>query len=215
MLPRNGPGPTGPGDLPGGGRPNADPMQMLVNSTPLQAELKLEQDQLRKLQRIEFEFRNKLSDLLQQMSAAGSPQKLESVRGALRAHVEVGRGMIARVLTRPQLDRLQQIMVQVEGTCSAVRDENASRALGLQPQQMRRIAELCQRMQSAIGPPPPAASLKERCASMQQARIKFEKARQETEAGIATVLSDAQRQSLRAMAGVPFHMEPPTPPECR
>jgi hypothetical protein len=215
MLPRQESAPPGLDNLPGGGRPNADPMQMLLNSRKLQAELRMSEGQLRKLKRIEPEFISRQSELLRRMTPGNSPERIRSARMALHAHMEVARGMIARVLTRPQLERFRQIMVQVQGTCSALRDEDVSHALRLQPAQMREITGLCRRLHDVVKAPPPAGSRKERCAAIQKIRVSYEKAREQTEAEIAEVLSNGQRSVLRSMAGRPFQMDAPLPPECR
>ena len=62
QLPRpewQAPGPI----MPGGGLPNADPFQLLVNSREVQADLALRKDQLERLHRAGREFRTKMADM--------------------------------------------------------------------------------------------------------------------------------------------------------
>src|SRR5712671_3708338 len=72
-----------PGDMPGGGRPNADPVRMLINSSRLQAELQVDQSQLRQLSRIEGPFLTRQAEIIQRLH--GDPQHAEAARSELRA----------------------------------------------------------------------------------------------------------------------------------
>lgn len=213
IQPRDAQRPPAPGEAPGGGRPNADPMEMLINSAELQAELKIEPDQLSHLKSIAHEFRSRQFELLQQLQAG--PEKARAARAALDAHMEMGRAMIARVLKRRQLDRLQQIMMQVGGACLALRDENVSQALSIDPSQMRRIMAACQKMQQAGAPIPAGVGPREACAAMRQAKEAYDAVRGQVEAEMATILSGGQTAALHAMEGEPFAMTPPAPPGCQ
>jgi hypothetical protein len=195
----------------GGGGPIVNPMHMLVSSSHLQAELQMDDEQLRKLQRVEMELRSKRSQFLQQLESGASSEQVRSARLEL---MEMDRGGIARVLTRSQLERFHQIMVQNEGACLALHDGDLSRSLRLQPAQLRQIFGSCRTLQAAMKAPPPANSRKERCAALEKLRTGYEKAKERTEAEIAAVLSDEQRADLRSMGGRPFQMDAPTPQEC-
>jgi hypothetical protein len=202
-----------PGDMPGGGRPNADPVAMLINSSRLQAELQIDKTQLRQLTRIEGPFLTRQAEIMERMR--GDPKQTEAARSELRAHLEMGRAMIARVLTPPQLDRLQQIMMQVGGVCVAVHDENVSLALSIDPSQMQRIATACQKMREAVTTIPRNASPKAICAAFKEAEKAYEAKRGEVDADVASILSEGQLASLKAMEGQPFQMDPPLPPQCQ
>jgi len=202
-----------PGDMPGGGRPNADPVAMLINSSRLQAELKIDKTQLRELTRIEGPFLTRRAEIMQRMR--DDPKQAEAARSELRAHLEMGRAMVARVLTPPQLDRLQQIMMQVGGVCVAVHDENVSLALSIDPSQMRRIATACEKMREAVMSVPRNASPKAFCAAFMEGERAYEAKRGEVDAEVAGILSEAQLASLKAMEGESFQIDPPYPPQCR
>lgn len=212
-LPRDGQRPPNPGEAPGGGRPNADPVEMLLNNVALQAELKIDAGQLRHLKSIAREFQFRQYELLQQLNEG--PEKAKAAQGALKVHMEMGRAMIARVLSRRQLDRLQQIMMQVGGVCLAIRDENVARAISIDPSQMQSIASACQKMRAAEQPMPQGVGPREVCVAMKRAQASYDAVRSEVDAAVATILSDGQVAALHAMEGRPFAMAPPVPPECQ
>jgi hypothetical protein len=193
-------------------RPDDNPIWMLTTSSRLQAELKLNESQVRKLERIEPEFRHQRTELFRQMGPGNSPQKIRAARMAL---MEIDRGGIARVLTKAQLQRFRQIMLQIDGACLAIRDENISRALRLKPTQMHKVGGLCRRLHATAKTPPSGGGRKERCAAMEEMHVKYKQAKEQTKAEIAAILSDGQRAILRSMAGRPFQMDAPLPPECR
>jgi hypothetical protein len=193
-----------------GGRPNADPAEMLINSPRLQAELQIDKTQLRELKRIEGPFLSRRGEIMERMR-----EDREGASSELRAHLEMARAMIAHVLTRAQLDRLKQIMMQIGGVCMAVHDENLSLALPIDPSQMQRIEAACQKMREAMMTIPRNGSPKEFCAAIKQARIAYEAKRGEVEAEVATILSEGQLASIKAMEGRPFQMDPPSLPQCQ
>ena len=199
--------------MPGGGRPNADPVEMLVNSSRLQAELQIGDAQLRKLKSLVGPFLSRQRELREKMRS--DPAQAEAARSELRAHIEMGRAMIARVLTRPQLDRFQQIMMQIGGVCMAVHDENVSLALSIDPSQMQRIATACQKMREAAAPIPRNASPNEFCTAIKKAEMAYEAKRGEVDEEVASILSEGQLASLKTMEGEPFQMDPPRPPQCQ
>jgi len=209
--PRDGQRPP-PGEGPGGGRPNVDPIELLLTNKSLQAELRIEPDQLKRLKTAARELQNRQSEPAQQPNAGPEMMGRES-QGAMRAHMEMGRAMISRVLNRKQLDRLQQVMMQVGGICPAMRDENVSRALALDPSQMRRIADACQRAQASVATAGPSGAM-DVCAAQRQAQAR-EAARVAADAEVEAILSGGQVATLRALEGKPFVLVPATAPECQ
>lgn len=212
MPPRDTEGPP-PGDMPGGGRPNADPVEMLINSSRLQTELRIDKTQLRELTRIEGPFLSRRAEIMERMR--GDPKQAEAARSELRAHLEMGHAMIARVLTGPQLERLQQIMMQIGGLCVAIHDVNVSLALSIDPSQMRRIATACQKMREAVTTIPRNARPKEFCAAIKEAEKAYDAKRNEVDAELAVILSEGQLASLKALEGRPVQIDPPPHLQCQ
>ncbi len=198
--------------VPGAAMPGADPFELLENSKEVQADLGLTPAQLRNLHLAALNFRNKLQELTR--PRPGVPP--DQVRAEIEQHILSTRGMIARELTPRQLDRLQQIMLQLEGPCLAALDPEVAGHLGLNSGQAHALSAACQRraeeMRSAFRPPTPGEDF---CAAMATNRDRISEIRARADQEITALLQPPQKAALQQLMGRKIHLEPPIPPNCR
>ena len=198
-------------EAPGAQMPGADPFHLLLNSTEVQSDLGLTQDQLERLARAARNFRTKLQEL--SYPRPGVPK--EQAQSAIQSHVMDTRGMIARELNPEQLARLQQIMLQLEGPCLAVVDPQLGQQLSITRDQGRAIGEVCRaraaQMRQAFHPP---ASKTDVCAQMAVNRDQIELIRARSDEQVMTLLSPQQKSMFVRMTGRRINLQPPMPPEC-
>lgn len=213
MMPRSEwqmPGPM-MSSAPGAQMPGADPFHLLENSTEVQTDLGLTKDQLAGIGRAARNFRNKLQELSHPKPGVSK----EQAQAEIERHVLDTRGMIARELTPAQLARLQQIMLQLEGPCLAVIDQQVAQQLSITPQQDRTIKEAClaraSQMREAFQPPTSQANF---CATMNFNRDRIEQVRTRTDEQIMALLLPKQTAIFSRMSGRKLRLEPPMPPEC-
>jgi len=214
LMPRpegQAPGPL-MGEAPGAQMPGADPFQLLENSKQVQADLGLTADQLAKLSLAARNFHTKL----QELSFPKPGESPAAAQAAIDQHLMDTRAMIARELTPPQLARLQQIMLQLEGPCLSMIDTELARQLGLTPDQMRKIGDACRarsdEMRAAFRPPPPGGDF---CRAMDANRVQIEQIRAREDKRIFVMLSGPQQKMFERMSGRKLHLDPPRPPQCR
>src|ERR1019366_9624647 len=129
MLPRQQDHMPGPlmGEAPGGELPGADPLQLLLNSFEVQHELRLTEAQIGRLQLAARNFRTQM----QALTAPPPGTAMDQAQAAIARQMTDTRGMIARELAPEQLARLQQIMLQIEGPCLAMVDNQVGQHIGL------------------------------------------------------------------------------------
>lgn len=198
--------------VPGAGMPGADPFQLLENSREVQADLGLTQDQLKNLHLAALNFRNKL----QELSRPRPGETPEQMHYAIQQHILTTRAMIARELTASQLDRLQQIMLQLEGPCLAILDPQIGQKLGLSSGQSQELSGACQKrseeMRSAFKPPAPGEDI---CAAAASNRDRIGAIRARADVNITALLQPAQQTALDQLMGRKIKLDPPIPPNCR
>lgn len=209
QLPRDEFVPPGAGisDAPGGMMPGADPFMLLENSRQIQADLRLSEDQIRRLSHSGQLFRTQIQELAHATDA--------SSKAEMRRLIWTSRGAIAHLLTPEQLQRLQQIMLQIQGPCLAVNDSRFSQDLGLSDAQLRKMATACRQMaedmREAFRPP---ALGEDPCVSLRANRARIERIRTDGQARVAALLSLSQQQKLEQMKGRKLALDPVTPPQC-
>jgi hypothetical protein len=196
---------------PGAQMPNADPFQLLMNSPEVQADLGLNQGQLYQLQRAARNFRGAMQEL--SYPRPGEPP--ERMHERMERHTMETRGMIARELTGPQLQRLQQIMLQLEGPCLVTRDPELAQRFGFAADRVRTIGEACRmradEMRTAFQPPPAGPEF---CQVMIDNRDRIEAIRAGSDRRILALLSPRERSQFEQASGQKLAIQPPMPPEC-
>lgn len=198
---------AGVSNVPGGMTPGSDPFMLLQNNSQVQADLGLSEDQIRRLSHSGQLFRTRLQELAQATDA--------SSKAEMQRHIWTSRGAIAQLLTPEQLQRLQQIMLQIEGPCLAVNDPRFSQDLGLSEIQLQKMTATCRQvvveMQKVFRPPAPG---EDPCASLRTNRAQIEQIRTEGQARVVAVLSAAQQDNLQQMQGRKLTLDPVMPPQC-
>ena len=198
--------------LPGAGMPGADPFQLLENSKQVQAELGLTPNQLRNLHLAAIHNQGNLEELSHRLEGE-SPDQMRAEIQDLRHTTQL---MIERELTAKQRDRLQQIMLQLEGPCMAILDPEMARHLGIRPDQGQSLAAACQnkseQMRRAFRPP---ARGEDFCSVMADNRDRIAPIRTRADQDITALLQPPQRAELVRMMGAKIDLAPPIPPNCR
>lgn len=213
IMPRQQDAMPGPmmGEAPGADMPGADPLQLLVNSYQVQRDLGLTPHQLVNLQLASRNFLTQMQELM----APRPGVRPEQVRAALDEQMARTRPMIARELTPEQLARLQQIMLQIEGPCAAVRDPGIAAQLGLAGQEAAQAAAACRertmQMRTAFQPPAPG---EDPCQVAARNRDRLMRIRAEGDAQLWALFSPPQRAEFARLEGREIALEPPMPPGC-
>lgn len=209
QLPKNELVPPGAaiGETPGGMMPGADPFMLLENSRQVQADLDLSEDQIRRLGHSGQLFRNQLQELAHATDAAAKSE--------MQRQIWTSRGAIAKILDRQQLQRLQQIMLQIEGPCLAVNDPRFSQELDLSETQVTSMATTCRQvameMRAAFRPPTVG---EEPCTALYANRDRLEGLRAQGRSRVVALLSTSQQRRLQDMQGHELTLEPLVPPQC-
>ena len=209
QLPKNELVPPGAaiGDAPGGMMPGADPFMLLENSRQVQTDLELSEDQIRRLGHSGQLFRTQLQELAHATDAAAKSE--------MQRQIWTSRGAIARILDRQQLQRLQQIMLQIEGPCLAVNDPRFSQELDLSEAQLATMATTCRQvaaeMRAAFRPP---TAGEEPCSALYANRDRLEGLRTQGRLRVVALLSSSQQRQLQKMQGRELALEPLVPPQC-
>jgi hypothetical protein len=198
--------------LPGTGMPGADPFQLLENSSQIQAELGLTSTQLRNIHLVAVHNQGKLEELSHRLAGQSPEQMLKQIDEQRRET----KAMIARELTAKQNDRLQQIMLQLEGPCMAILDREIARHLGIGSDQGQSLATACQNRSKQMRRSfKPAAPGEDFCAVEAENHVRIEQIRLREDQDIAARLQPQQRAQLTRMMGQKIELEPPIPPNCR
>jgi hypothetical protein len=200
-------GPIGAG-MPGAAMPGADPLQLLLNSGQVQAELGLTPHQLQNLNEVAAHNRNKLEEV--------QPGRSDQTPIDLQRERETINLMIQRELNDNQRKRLDEIMLQLEGPCMAIMDRQIARKLGISPDQGPILAKACEgkheQIRSAFKPP---SRGEDPCSAMAENRARIEQIRARADHDITAMLRPEQQSELAVMMGQKIHLEPPMPPNCR
>jgi hypothetical protein len=193
-------------------QPGADPLQLLVSDQVQQA-LGLSEDQVDQLRQIGDKARANTGS--RSRSAATGSQAIAAARTQLDQQTRGARQQVAEILTPQQLQRLRQILVQVDGT--ALADPDLSDSLGLSPEQQRQLvtnqAEKFERIGSGFkavrtrsGDP------KAQCAAIVANRNQLDPILQQNRERTRGVLTPQQLAVLKQLEGQPLALDPPSCP---
>lgn len=208
-LPRNIQSTPGPlaNNIPGASMPGADPFHLLMNSREVQQDMNLTDTQIRHLSSIGRRFRSTMRE-----SSYHSNDEVTQ-------QIESGQQMIGRVLTPKQIDRLRQIMLQIEGPCNIMSDTRDLDRLGIQPDssQAQQIQSICRDMGNQI------RSLVENlnqshptdpCMVMMTVGKKMQGIKYDVHKQVNQILTASQNNTLNEMKGRPLALRPMIPPMC-
>lgn len=192
---------------PGANMPGADPFQLLMNSREVQADLRLTETQLHHLSSISGNFRTQIRE-----SSFRSEREIQQ-------QTQSGQQLINRILDSAQIDRLRQIMLQLEGDCGILTDKRTLHDLEIEPDspQFRQISTICQNLDARIralaniaNRTYPADSCMAMTVTWRQTRGIKDAAKKQ----IAQGMTEFQSNTLKAMKGRPLTGAFTKPPLC-
>lgn len=196
--------------------PGADPYSLLVHNQQVQEDLAMRPEQIQQLIRADRDFRVEVDAPPMTPPGRGAGPTSPTANPQER-HLRKTKGIIAQVLTPPQLRRLQEISFQINGPCLLSLDPELARSLQLTADQSRRMLELCgqfgERLRGAVDDRP-GASAAERCAHIKDNRQRMRELQTALGADILALFSPAQRDRYARLAGAPFSLDARIGPAC-
>jgi Spy/CpxP family protein refolding chaperone len=183
------------------------PAGMLLMREDVQEELKLSSEQIDKLKDAQEAMQQKMRENFQRgggRAGGGEPGGGGgggAMREAMLAIQKESDETIAKILTPEQSKRLKEISLQLSGNRAVMRPE-VQKDLGLTPDQVKKIQDLQTKQQEAMRSVMQKARNQE--ISMEEVGPTMERNEKILNDEIAKVLSQAQRDKLKAMGGAPF-----------
>jgi Spy/CpxP family protein refolding chaperone len=199
----------------GGGRFGGGFGGSLLDNQSVQKELKLTDDQIKKVKEVTQSVRDKHREELDALRKQGAQADREKRQELFRTIGEETNKALAEVLTPEQNKRYKEITLQQRGA-QAFNDEEVQKTLKLTDEQKEKIKtinedaakerrELFPRRGGAGGggPPNPAA--------FEEMRKKMTALNKETMEKVTAVLTDDQKKAWKDLVGAPFEIkfEPP------
>ena len=178
---------------PGGGNPT-----MMLMRDDVKADLKLTDDQKAKLQEIQDSTRQQMTDLF---SGGGAGGDRDAMRKAMEPIMKKATEDINKVLTADQQKRLKEIWIQVSGSM-VVMNADIKKDLGITDDQKTKLDELNKRQQAANQ----SIMQKMRDGEIQREDLAdiFKKNQKVMSDEIGKILTQEQKDKLKAMGGKPF-----------
>src|SRR4051794_40410633 len=130
---------------------DSPPGSPLLSKPAVQKELQLTEEQKSKLQKVTTAGNRRFQEWLQTKrdSPSGGGADSETIRAEILAMREEGDTAVAKILTRSQRIRLEQIALQQEGLWALTRPEIAQR-LNMSPEQREQIQEIIVQMRQGL-----------------------------------------------------------------
>jgi Spy/CpxP family protein refolding chaperone len=205
-------GPRRPrGFMPGMGMMGGSPAQMwgfLLQSEQVQKELELVDDQKTKLNEIREKAMAKMREAfgdreaLKNLSAEERKTRFAEAGKKLAAQAEETKKEIEGVLLAHQVERLNQIALQVRGV-AAFQDKEVQEALGLSSDQLDKMKSLGEASRDKFR----SAMEGLRGSSDQERRAKFQELRKQAEDEVMGVLTSEQKEKFDKMKGPKFELD--------
>jgi Spy/CpxP family protein refolding chaperone len=181
---------------PGGG----GPLQLLQNEG-VQKELKMSEDQVKKVQEVGKEIREKHQDDFAKLQELDQSERQAKFQELMKSINEESTKALAGVLKPEQEKRLKQISRQAQGA-QAFMDPEVQKALKITDEQKDKIKtittdagkEMREIFQNAGG-------------DFQEAGKKMQALRKETLEKVTGLLTDEQKKSWKEMTGAPFELQ--------
>jgi Spy/CpxP family protein refolding chaperone len=193
--------------LPGANRYGTDPLHLL-QTAKVKQELKITDEQSAKLAKVaekyDREAASKLGnvrmDVLTGQEKAGKQQEIRETEDKL---IEASRQEVSGILTPAQLDRLKQILLQVNGA-EALQDKEVAKKIGITPEETKKLQKLQLQtnanLRSSVGTHGSSGQV----GANIQAADKIDNQAQER---YLSTLTPEQKQKLDGLAGAPFKLD--------
>ncbi len=190
-------------------QPGADPMELL-QSEQVGSALGLSQDQAGQLRQLAEQLRAGAGGRTR--GASPGSQELAAQRTRLDQQVREARQQVAEILTAQQLQRLKQIVVQLD--VAALADPALATPLGLTPAQQRQLATSQAEGLEAIGTNFKAVRTRSgdplaQCAGVTANRTSLDPLLQQSRQRTRGVLTAEQLATLQQLEGTPIRLAPP------
>jgi hypothetical protein len=190
-------------------QPGADPLELL-QSDQVRSALGLSQDQAGQLRQLAEQLRAGAGGRTR--GASPGSQELAAQRTRLDQQVREARQQVAEILTAQQLQRLKQILVQVD--VAALADPALATPLGLTPAQQRQLATSQAEGLEAIGTSFKAVRTRSgdpvaQCAGVNANRSSLDPLLQQSRQRTRGVLTAEQLATLKQLEGTPIRLDPP------
>ncbi len=187
----------------------ADPLELLL-SDQVRAVLALSEDQVGQLSQLAQQLRAGSGGRTRGASPGG--QEVGAVRTRLDQQVREARQQVADILTTPQLQRLKQILVQVDVT--ALADPALASSLGLTPEQQRTLVKSQEQDFETIGATFKPVRTRSgdpvaQCAGVASNRTNLDPVLQQNRQRSRGVLTSEQLATLQQLEGKPIRLDPP------
>jgi hypothetical protein len=198
--------------LPGASRFGTDPLHLL-QTAKVKQELKITDDQSAKLAKVaskyDQEAASKLGSVqLQGLSGQQKVGKEQEVRDTGDKLIESSRKEVSSILNPDQLNRLKQILLQVNGA-EALQDKEVAKQVGITPEESARIEKIQMQtsgaLRSSLGMPSNGGTSKPQMlgADIQTA----DKINDHAQNQYMGALTADQKEKLDKLRGAPFTLE--------
>ncbi len=179
---------------------------MLLQNTGVQKELKLSEEQIKKIKDIGQKIQEKHKDDFAALAKLDQQERREKGQELFKAIGEETEKELASVLNPDQSKRLKQISLQMRGS-QAFNEEDVQKSLNLTDDQKDKIKtlnedagkEMREVFQNAQG-------------NFREAGEKVAALRKETMEKVAALLTEEQKKSWKEMTGEPFEVKFEGPP---
>lgn len=181
------------------GGPGGGGIGMLVNRPDVQTELKLTDDQKKKLEAISQKARDDRRAMMEDMRGGGGDR--DAMMEKMRSMQTTQDKAINEVLTAEQKKRVSELAVQMAGSRYAMTPEG-EKALGITADQKSKLQELQRKQQEGMM----AMFERMRNGEVQREELQanMEKANKVMDEEIAKVLTAEQKTKLEELKGKPF-----------
>jgi Spy/CpxP family protein refolding chaperone len=199
--------------LPGASRFGTDPLHLLQTGKVKQ-ELKITDEQSAKLGKVaekyDEEAATKLGSVqLDGLNAQQKSAKAQEIRDAGDKLIETSRKEVSSILNPDQLNRLKQILLQVNGA-DALQDKEIAKEVGVTPEQSAKIQKLQTQTNTAL-----RNDLGGKSGGANQTQMELGGSTVRTAEKVDThaqeqslgTLTAAQKQKFESLAGAPFTLE--------
>jgi Spy/CpxP family protein refolding chaperone len=126
----------------GGGAFGAD-VSFLIASEPVQKELELTDDQKTKVQDLQQKLRDEGMDFFQSLQGLSQ----DEIQKKMQDRAKENRKKVADILVAPQMERLDEISIQLAGAGALTRPEVAEK-LGLTEDQKKKLSDVAEKIQA-------------------------------------------------------------------
>lgn len=199
--------------LPGANRYGTDPLHLL-QTTKVKQELKITEEQSSKLAKVADKYDQQAASKLGSVQLDGlngqeKAGKEKEIRDTGDKLIESSRQEVSSILNADQLNRLKQILLQVNGA-DALQDKEVAKQVGITPEESAKIQKLQAStnvmLRNSLGAPHSGANQTQ--MSLGAANVKTaDKINNQAQQQYMGALTPEQKEKLAKLSGAPFTLE--------